>query len=239
MRRGSVKRLNGRLLRLVGLTMSVGSGFNGGMMKVLIFIFLLLTACGHTESRFEEKLLSQDCDEAAAHLPGSDPLGKTAKGVKYIGKNLAAYSYITASYTTEVLWDVAGGTVLFVGLCGPLIAVQAAGNFSVGAVAHPSEVCLPIPWDKESRGIFAPPLGRQAIRQTKEFRCPDLSTVSASLQKVASCYESKGDRESLKKAVDSLENIEKSKDFFTCLEPSDQALVISRRETLQRQLNEL
>jgi hypothetical protein len=202
--------------------------------SLLVFLIFICSACAHESKKFEDNLVHQKCDDASRGLPGSAPLERSADEMKYLTKNAAAYSYVGANYAAEVVWDVSTGTVAYVGICG----IPTAGIVSTGSVEFfyliPA-ACAAAEWTR--RQIQSGPLGRRALQATQAMRCPsNLTVINDSLQRVASCYENRGDQESLKKAATSLENIEKSKGFFSCLEPEDQMLVRSRREEIERRI---
>lgn len=206
-------------------------------MKLILIITLLfsqLAACTHADKKFDSHISHQECDEALKNLPNEDPLNKTGDQVKYVAGNVASYSATGVGYTTQVLWNITTGTILFVGICAPVI-LSAASGASVIPHGYPGAPCLPI--SMKDSGLFAPPLGKKVWKGTSELRCPNLKGVSDSLQKVASCYESKGDMESIKKAVNSLENIEMSKHFFSCLSPEEQTQIGTHREALKKKLS--
>lgn len=196
-------------------------------MRNLISLLVIFTlSCSHTEQQLEQQLSEQDCN---ATLKNADKIETVSRKAGGAARNLAAYSFITASYTAEVLWDATAGTVLFVGLCGPVIAASIASKASSGPLA-----CIPVvPGMKH---LFAPPLGRRAKENTKKFRCPNLDDLLASLTKVSQCYEKRGDRASLEKAAQSLEAIENSNDFYVCLEESDQLRISSELERLRQKI---
>lgn len=204
-------------------------------VSLILLVTTMLSACSHPSApQFEDHLADLRCDQAAAALPGSDPLAQTAKTMSYLSRQVAAYTYITAGYATEVVWDVTTGTIMVVVLCSPTLAVAVASSRS-GNRTPVGPICFPL--NRKTTGrFFSPPLGRQAQRQTQDFRCPDLKSVSDPIQKVARCYEKRGDQASLQKAAQSLENIERSQDFFTCLPPAEQMEITSYREELQRAL---
>jgi hypothetical protein len=208
------------------------------------FAFSLIS-CSHPREQFKTDLAKKNCDLASSHLPEEDPLALSAEYAKRIGGNIAAYTYTAGGYTAEVLWDITAGTIIVVAVAAPIVALgvlcsknncDVSGRNYMPVVPTSSNS----PQKKKSFNLFkvleAPPLGRRAFRQTQELRCPNLKDVSKSLRQVASCYESNGDKQSLSKAIVSLENIEKSEVFFTCLPQEEREAVTTQKNKLQSQL---
>lgn len=198
-------------------------------MKFILVLALALSGCVSGEKKqasFDENLQLGRCDEAVVNLPQNDPMVKMVRHSEHAGKSVLSYAFVGASYTAEVLWDVAGGTVMFVALCGPLLAASVAGN---AAVYYPdggqAVSCLP----GKLSALGAPPLGRQAVKATREMRCPEVATLSRSLRAVASCYESRGGEENLRKAEAQLQSIRKSAQLLSCL-PKEEYELFAKQE---------
>lgn len=177
-------------------------------MRVYLMAFLVLLSCSSKEKQFNDHLSMGRCDDALIHLPQKDPMVKLANSTEQAAGTVLSYAFVGASYTAEVLWDVAGGTVMFVGLCGVPVALTAFSNGSGQGM-----LCFPGKMD----ALGAPPLGRQAIRQSRPLRCPDLKSLSRSMRSVAACYESRGGAEDLAKAEKTLQSLQSAKDFVSCL----------------------
>jgi hypothetical protein len=215
-----------------------------GHLTRVSFAFSLLS-CSHPREQFQKDLATRNCDLASSHLPEKDPLSISAEYAKRIGGNIAAYTYTAGGYTAEVLWDVTAGTIIVVAVTAPVVALGVlCSKNHCNSMSGNALPLLPAssnsPKNKKSRNLFekleAPPLGRRAFRQTQDLRCPNLKDVSQSLRQVASCYESNGDQQSLHKAIISLENVERSDVFFTCLPPEEQEAVTTQKKKLQSQL---
>ncbi len=131
-----------------------------------------------------------------------------------------SYLFTGAGYTAEVVLDTIGGTIMFVALCGPMIAAMttSSNGYSSNNPEHPNLNCLPGRFDM----LSTPPLGKKAYRLSKPLRCPFLDPLSKSLRKVAECFKASKNSEGIKKAQNSLKAIRDSGDFFDCLSPAEQ-----------------
>jgi hypothetical protein len=218
------------------------------MHKSILFLFCIaLPACSHHAERqqVEQTLVDLRCEEALQKP--SDATEEIKNSSRQIGKNLLAYTYIAGNYTTEVLWDTTAGVVLFVTLCGPAIAVASASYsytappLYLGDRYQTSLVCIPFPGQskKGPAPLFSPPLGRKARKDTKAFRCPDTKPVLAGIEKLVRCYQNRDDKESLQKALQTLENLEMSESFYDCLPPEEQLALQSTRSELQKRSAEI
>lgn len=178
---------------------------------------LVLNSCSNAEKRFQSELSSGRCDEALEQLPSKDPLVKLGSKTEQTAGTMASYVFVGASYTVQVLWDIVGGAVGLVAMCGPTVVVSVAA-----ASAGPDGKMIPIhclPGDVKV--LMAPPLGKEAHKRTQKMRCPDLVGVSRSIREVATCYQNRGGDDNKAKAKQSLESVKSSKDFYECL-PSDE-----------------
>jgi|GEM_PF-2891448 hypothetical protein len=149
---------------------------------------------------------------------------------KLAAGNLFSYGYTGAAYTAEVLWDVAGGTVMFVGLCSLPILAHTPVLISENGKTFP--YCFP----GKFNALQAPPLGRTAWEQTKDLRCPDLDSLSKSLRQVASCFSSQNTKESVAKAAKTLSSLKENPQAASCLSADERRALDQQWEqtTLQR-----
>ena len=100
---------------------------------MLFNIFFLASGCVQKKAQqFESRLGNEASDEALRNLPERDILIRMKYGVYQLAGHLASYTFITAFYTSEVLWDGASGTLVVIGLCGPGAAVAHMSNSSSG-----------------------------------------------------------------------------------------------------------
>jgi hypothetical protein len=197
----------------------------------LISTFSIFNACAEKQESFRGNVKAGRCDEALAGLPEKDPLVKLTNQSKQATASVASYAYVGASYTAEIFWDIAGGTVMAVVLCSPAIAVNLLAG-SGGGVGSGVNSCFP----GDISALGAPPLGRHAFEQTKSMRCPDLVPLSHSIRSVANCYEAKGTKGDLGKAIDNLRALQNSVDFYTCLPDSERSEIKVQLEGLQAKL---
>ena len=200
-------------------------------LNALVTVAFLLQSAGCASGSKSHEQVRQDaieagrCDDALKEVSKQDPGTKIADTSKQVAGTLLSYSLTGASYTAEVLWDFAGGTVMFVGLCSPWIVTSAAGmvgsNYSSNGT--PTPWCFP----GKINALGAPPLGRNTFKATKNFRCPSVVPVSQSIRAVANCYFTKGDDQSLVKARQSLNALQGSKDVYECL-PEEEKQTIQK-----------
>ena len=174
--------------------------------------------------KFETALSAGRCEEALENIPERE--GK----IKFLGKvdratgTALSYAATGAGYTADVVVTVVGGAVVFVALCGPLIAAQAlSSNGQVGG----SVACLP----GDLTGLGSPQMGKEIYKTTQELRCPDLTALSKSVRRVASCIEAKPDRAHLEKAKQTLNSISGSDEVMNCITDEEKSAV---REDLYR-----
>ncbi|MBY0314155.1 MAG: hypothetical protein K2Q26_01460 [Bdellovibrionales bacterium] len=77
------------------------------------------------------------------------------------------------------------------------------------------------------------------MKSTQNFRCPNTTSYSRSLELVADCHESFGDKEHLKQALATLDEIQSEKYFIYCTDDSYQQRLIEKRERIQSKLSSL
>jgi len=204
------------------------------MFRVAIASLIFITSCSAPQKRFEAQLQSQNCEAALEQLPENDSTVQLVKGSQQALGTAAAYTFIGASYTAEVLWDFTAGTVVLVALCSPMLLITTASSVSIsphyrnedGTNRYPG--CFP----GKVGALSSPPLGRRAKAATQSLRCPDLTSLSQSVRSVASCFERRGDEVSRSQARQALEALQKSDRFYECLPEQEQT-------ELQRQLQAL
>lgn len=173
----------------------------------------------------KEAIEAGRCDEALKEVSKQDPDTKIADTSKQVAGTLLSYSLTGVSYTAEVLWDFAGGTVMFVGLCSPWIVTSAAGIAGAGYTG--SSNATPWCFPGKINALSAPALGRKTFQATKNFRCPSVVPISQSIRAVASCYVAKGDNQSLVKARQTLNALQGSEDVYECL-PLEEKVAIQK-----------
>lgn len=195
-------------------------------MRFFLSFLMLLPGCAGPEKHFSRELSYGRCDEALLNLPQRDPLVKLAESSQRAAGTVLSYAFVGAGYTAEVLLDAAGGTLMFVALCGvPLLLMAAVSAGAPAGTGGMSPIgCFP----GKLSALSSPPLGRQAKKMSADLRCPDVKSLSRSMRAVATCYEMRGGLENLEKARRSLEAIEKSESFYACL-PDDEKEILRRQ----------
>jgi len=196
-----------------------------GILKIATFAlgFALLSGCATQQKKFETELAKGACDQALLDIPEKTTGAKFISSTHQAGGTLLSYAFTGASYTAEILWDITGGTVMFLGLCGPIIAVEALA-INNGGGASGQVVCLSGFPEKIDR-LGAPPLGRKAYRSTANLRCPPLEGLSQSIRQVASCFAGQKTSQSQARARKTLESIRNSGEFYNCLNSEEQKSV--------------
>lgn len=206
---------------------SVSSAISSALCVALVLQSIGCASGSKSHSEVQQAALEEGrCDDALKEVSKQDPGTKIADTSKQVAGTLLSYSLTGVSYTTEVLWDFAGGTVMFVGLCSPLVLAATVGSVGPGNYSSPNPLS---PWCFPGKlsTLGAPPLGRKTFAATKNFRCPSVVPVSQSIRSVASCYVKKGDEQSLVKARQSLNALQGSVDVYECL-PDEEKQAIEK-----------
>ena len=110
----------------------------------LVLLCVLLNSCASTKKEFDSSLQAGRCEDALKHLPENSTSAKILKQTTLGATTALSYSLTGASYTVEVAWDLIGGTIMFVGLCGPTIAIATAAGISHGPNAESGGTALPL-----------------------------------------------------------------------------------------------
>lgn len=195
------------------------------MKKILVAVLVLNLSCSHQPQRqFQSHLQGQKCEEAMQSIPELKRSEKAKNSAAWMASSTAAYTYVGANYTAQILWDLGIGTVMVVALCWPVALAVAGGNGS-----HISCIPSPVPF----KAVSAPSLGKKAIQKTQEMRCPNVEPLALSLEKVASCFENRNTDQDRKLAHTTLSNIENSKYFFSCVSPEVSRRISAKRVALE------
>ncbi len=199
----------------------------------LVGILLVTSArCTSTHKTFDKYIAAGRCNEALERIPEESSGLKLISKTKQAAGTALSYSLTGVSYTAELIWDISGGAITFVALCGPMIALMIATNSS-GPQMDGSTPLLCLPGNP--RALSSPPLGRNMYDSTLDLRCPDLSPITHSIRKIANCYKQHGDQASLKKAYQSLQALRSSGNFYSCVPKSDQDLINQEIEAVKPQ----
>jgi hypothetical protein len=194
-----------------------------------IFPFLFV-ACSSAQKTFSVHLDHHDCAAAASSVPEEKDLGlRLISRTQQTGGTLFSYAFTGISYTAEILMDVAGGTVMVVALCGPMVAAEVASH---GVQANAPITCIPGKLD----ALSAPPLGRQAYTSSQEMRCPNVTPLSRSLRQVAACYEQETTPDSWARAERSLSSMQSTDKFYRCLSHEEQRALDTQLKSLKEKM---
>lgn len=202
------------------------------MKRQLMRIFVAATfsiqvGCAHKQQRFAKDLDESRCEDALAHLPERETSVQIIDQAKVVGGSAVSYSATGVAYVADVVVTVAGATLIFVALCGPIILLTSAASGGGGNGSSGGPICIPA----DLSGLKRPRLGEQTYESTQSLRCPDLSSTSRSIRKVASCFANRSDSESLQKAKVTLEGLVGSKKFNECVSAEEK---FSLHEHLQQ-----
>lgn len=196
------------------------------MKKILTAILIFNLSCSHQPQRqFQSHLQGLKCEEAMKAIPELKRSEKAKNSAKWMAASTAAYTYVGANYTAEILWDVSVGTLMAVALCWPAVLAVASSSSSRNIGCMPS----PVPF----KSVASPSLGRNAIKKTQTLRCPNVEPLALSLEKVAHCFESRNTEQDRELAYKTLSNIENSKYFFSCVSPEVSQRISAQRVALE------
>ena len=175
------------------------------MQKISLLLLAFLVGCSSVEKKFTSELETGHCEMALEKIPENETGAKLLSKTQNAGGIALSYALTGAAYTGEVLLDVVGGTIMFVALCGPPIAlgVIASTNSnggSSGGYGGNIGVCLP----GNIEALLAPEFGKQTYNASKDLRCPNLVGISQSLRRVAACFSRRHKNQDLEKANQTL-----------------------------------
>ncbi|MNT38025.1 hypothetical protein D3C72_1741960 [compost metagenome] len=178
---------------------------------VLVLLSLSLVQCKSTET-FDQRLGEKNCEQALEEMPERQTGYQLTSKVQQASGTVLSYSATGAAYTVQILWDVTATGAAMIVLCAPTIAMAYLG----AGAGHTQPLCFPADLKK----VQAPYLGKSTAVETESWKCPPVDGISQSVRKVAQCFLDRGGVENQKKALGSLESVEKSGAFYRCL--SDQ-----------------
>ena len=168
---------------------------------------------------FKRHIKEKSCDEALDTVPENDPSVRLFKQAENTTRSAISYGYIGVNYSAEILWDTVAGGLTLVVLCSPglLASATLVTRGEISRVAG-GPYCLPL---NHLNAVLAPPIGRQAIRSSAEWRCPDVSTLIHSLRSVSACFEEWENHASLLRAERSLTVGQESTGFYSCFNSAE------------------
>jgi len=213
------------------------NGIMRSLNKRLLHFFLatslVFPACSHhtkKQEMFNSELVAGNCDKAYLQLPDENMEMKLVRQSKEALGTVSSYAVAGGGYVVEVLWDIVGGTVMAVALCGPTMVALAASS-STGSNTHLVK-CLP----GDIKTLGAPPLGRRSYQATRSWRCPDLTAMSHSMRQVSACYQKRGGVDDLRSAQKHLRSLRASDEFYSCLPEEEKATVDHELQQVTQEL---
>ena len=209
-------------------------------LVVLLSFSLLNISCAHTRTKnFESALAGGRCEDALENIPEKDGQIKFLGEVNRTTGQVLSYAATGAGYTADVLLTVAGGAVLFTVLCAPLLAVGASGwptslDGSVNTGPQtPYGPCLPV----NLSHLSLPHLGKDIYEGTEAMRCPDLTALSKSVRRVATCSEARETPAALTLAKKTLSSVVNNKDFMSCITADERSSLQTDAYRIEAKLN--
>ncbi len=187
-------------------------------IAVLILLStLVLNACTHSRTKkFESALEAGRCEAALENIPENDGQLKFLGRMNRVAGSALSYAATGAGYTADVIVTVAGGAIVFVALCGPVLVAE-----SLSQSGHSASPCLPV----DISGLKPTQMGSTIYKDTEELRCPDLTALSRSVRRVAACNENASSPESLARAKQSLTSLNSNPEFMNCITKEERSAV--------------
>jgi hypothetical protein len=179
--------------------------------------------CAHHQQKFDTELSEVRCEEALAHLPEKEPAIRFVDNAQVAGGALVSYSATGVAYAADVVAIVLGATAIFIVLCGPILVAMSAGG---GGGSGP--LCIPA----DLSGLKRPRMGEATFEATQSLRCPDITSASRSIRKVAACFANRKENDDLVKARTTLEGLANSPDFGDCASPEDKKAIEGEIQSL-------
>ena len=159
------------------------------------------------------------CTAALESIPENEGSLKYLGRINRTAGTVVSYAATGAGYTADVLLTIVGGAVIFTAVCGPMLAAQVYSSHQAGT-NYPFN-CLPI----DVSNIKAPRIGASVYKDTEELRCPDLTALSRSVRRVASCEEKKDKRDALERADKTLTTLSNDNAFMACITTDEKSAV--------------
>jgi hypothetical protein len=193
-------------------------------------IFFSQISCTHVQRRFDHDLSQARCEDALEHLPEHDRTLHVLDQAQTVAGTAVSYSASGIAYAGDVLLTITGGTLIFVALCGPMIALATASSGQSGS--SPGLTCIPA----DLSAVKLPHFGKDTFDSTRSWRCPDLSSASTAIRGVADCFAARADHESLQKAKTTLESIAQSSQFSACVAEPEKSHVSGDLKALEEKI---
>ena len=200
------------------------------MRKTLLLSLAFLVGCHTAEKKFNSDVESGRCETALEKIPENETGAKLISKTQTAGGMALSYAITGAAYTGEILVDAVGGTVMFVVLCGPALALGYISDYNSTAHNYQGQIpgCIPGKID----ALFVPSLGEKTYKASKDLRCPDLLGVSRSIRKVAACFSRREKDEDIERASQTLMALQQSQQFYECLPEEEQQQIAKEIQVL-------
>ncbi len=182
-------------------------------MKYLIF--MLLFSCTSMKKSTDDHLVAGKCEnefQKTALSPGENIWQNVVESTT----TTASYLVTGLGYSTDVVVTYAGGTIVTLAVCSPVLLLEGAAYGQGSSNMQISAECVGSVGSKVYKGLDTN-LGKQAHKDTHKWRCPDIDHIAQGLLRVSSCYRKSGDDVSAEKQ---LATIRESKLFKQCLSNS-------------------
>ncbi len=192
------------------------------MRNIFVISLAFILGCSSVEKKFLADVENGNCEQALEKIPENETGAKLLSKTQNAGGVVLSYALTGAAYTGEILLDVVGGTIMFVALCGPPLALgviasaNSSGSSGSGYTGN-NLVCFPGKFE----ALMAPDFGKQTFHASKNLRCPNLSGMSRSIRRVAACFSKRDRDKDLERASQTLLSLQQARHFYECL-PEDE-----------------
>ena len=182
-------------------------------MKSLVIAFLIFISSCTSSKEFNDQIQVDNCEEALRQAPHKQNDFRLISETQKAAGTLLSYSATGAAYTADILLYVTGSAMINIVVCSPFYIMDSA----LGANNELAKSCQGEALDYNWKNSY----GKNTFSATKSLRCPRVDTISQAIRKVAGCYLKKGGSENYDKAVNSLQSIYTSQEFYSCLTPPE------------------
>lgn len=177
-------------------------------MKYLLLILPLLS-CTNLKKEAQSHIVAGKCEKEFKDTHIEKGQGIWQQVTEGTGTT-ASYLVTGLGHSTDFLVTYAGGTLVTIAVCSPIILLEGASRTNYSSV---SGDCVGKVGGKVYKAMDSN-LGKKSQEGTAQWRCPNVDSIAEGLLKVASCYEKNGEIEN---AREQRREIEESKLFQTCL----------------------
>ena len=195
---------------------------------VLLLITLSLIQCKSTQT-FEKSINQENCEAALEAVPENQMTYRLVSKSQEISGTVLSYAAVGSAYTIQLIWDVTATVGAVVVLCSPTILVGFAATTGTGPI---QPLCFP----GDVKKVQAPRLGKNTVKNTENWNCPDVDGISQSIRKVAQCYRRRGGNENLQKAFTNLKSVQNSSTFYRCISQTEREDFLSDLQNISESL---